>query len=63
MNKKAYMKPEMWAHTMKMVNTICAGSGPVQNVGGNADLIYGGGGSGAARSRKGVWDDDDEDVE
>ena len=59
--KKKYMKPTMMVVTLQQQSIICASD--VTSVSGNADLNYGGGGSGTARSRShggSDWDDWDE---
>ena len=57
--KKKYMKPTMMVVTLQQQSIICASD--VTSVTGNADLDYGGGGSGPARARSygGIdWDDE-----
>ena len=57
--KKKYMKPTMMVVTLQQQSIIC--SSPVSNVDSNADLNFGGGGSGPARARQhsGIdWDDE-----
>ena len=56
--KKDYMKPTTSVVFMQATSMICT-SGEVTNTESNADLNYGGGGSGAAMSREGNWDDED----
>ena len=58
MNKKSYMEPATRVMKVQMVKMI-AGS-DVTGVSGNTNLRYGGGSSGAALSRDGGWDEDDE---
>lgn len=56
--KKQYQTPAMKAVEVRMAS-LCDLS--VKELGGNADLNYGGGGSGAARGRQSdAWDDDEE---
>lgn len=58
MNKKRYQEPAMQVVSIKTSYQLLAGS--AKNVAGNANLNYGGGGSGAAYSRDGGdWDDED----
>jgi len=57
--KKKYMKPTMMVVKLQQQSIIC--SSPVSDVNGNADLDFGGGGSGPARARSygGIdWDDE-----
>ena len=57
--KKKYMKPTMMVVRLQQQGIICAS--PVSNVDSNADLNFGGGGSGPARARQhsGIdWDDE-----
>ena len=57
--KKTYLQPTMMVVRLQQQSIIC--SSPVNRVSGNADLDYGGGGSGPARARQhsGIdWDDD-----
>ena len=57
--KKTYQKPTMMVVTLQQQSIIC--SSPVRSVSGNADLGYGGGGSGPARARQHSgfdWDDE-----
>jgi len=48
--KKTYLQPTMMVVTLQQHSIIC--SSPVSNVDSNADLNYGGGGSGPARARQ-----------
>jgi len=57
--KKTYLQPTMMVVTLQQQSIICTSL--VSNVDGNADLGYGGGGSGPARARQhsGIdWDDE-----
>ena len=56
--KKNYMKPTLNVVFVQAAKMICASE--VTGVSGNASFTYGGGGSGAAMSREGDWDDDEE---
>lgn len=56
--KKTYLQPTMMVVTLQQQSIIC--SSPVSDVNSNADLDYGGGRSGPARSRSFDWDDWDE---
>jgi len=56
--KKTYLQPTMMVVTLQQQSIIC--SSPVSDVNSNADLDYGGGGSGPARSRSFDCDDWDE---
>ena len=59
MNKE-YMKPAMRVVKLQHQCHILSGS-PVNSIGGNAELDYGGGGSGSARARShGVWNDEED---
>jgi len=53
MNKKVYQEPTTKVVKLQHKSHILTAS--VNRVGGNADLDYGGGGNGEARSR-GIWD-------
>ena len=58
--KKKYMKPTMMVVTLQQQSIICT-SNDVSRVSGNADMDYGGGGSGPVRARSygGIdWDDE-----
>ena len=55
--KKNYLKPTMNVVNMQIVKMICGSD--VTNVGGNANLRYGGGSTTEAQSRGGSWDDED----
>ena len=60
--KKIYMKPDMKVVKLQHQCHILSGS-EVRGIGGNADVDFGGGGSGPARARSfgGIgWDDWDE---
>jgi len=60
MNKKAYQKPALQAVKIQQTSIICT-SNSVSSVNSNADLNYGGSGSGPARARShsGIdWDDE-----
>ena len=60
MKKKQYLKPATMVVTLQQQGIICA-SNDVSRVSGNADLDYGGGGSGPARTRSygGIdWDNE-----
>ena len=57
MNKKSYMEPAIRVMKVQMVKMI---ADSVNTVGGNAGLRYGGGDNGAALSRDGGWDEEDE---
>ena len=58
MNKKVYDKPEMKIVLLQHKYQILSGS-PVTNISNNAQLLYGSGNSGTARSRSfDDWDDD-----
>ena len=52
MNKKVYQQPTTKVVGIKTARIICTS---VNNVSSNANLDYGGGGNGGARSR-GIWD-------
>ena len=57
--KKTYLQPTMMVVRLQQQGIICAS--PVSNVDSNADLNFGGGGSGPARARQhsGIdWDDE-----
>ncbi|MBQ4391696.1 MAG: hypothetical protein II826_01140 [Prevotella sp.] len=57
--KKKYMKPTMMVVRLQQQGIICAS--PVSNVDSNADLNFGGGGSGPSRARSHGdtgWDDE-----
>ena len=57
--KKTYWQPTMMVVTLQQHSIICSSS--VSDVNSNADLDYGGGGSGPARARQhsGIdWDDE-----
>lgn len=57
MNRK-YVKPEIKLTTVQQEGFFCTSTG-VQTIQNNADVEYGGGGSGPVRSRgTSVWDDD-----
>lgn len=58
MDKKFYQQPGLQTTKVEIQNQLLAGS--VTNVNGNADMKYGGGGTGAARAGEGgdVWDDE-----
>ncbi len=58
MNKKKYLQPMLQTMKVESQNQLLAGS--VTNVNCNADMKYGGGGTGAARAGEGgdVWDDE-----
>ena len=57
MNKKEYMKPAMRVFETQHQCHILSVS-DVHSIGGNADMHYGGGGSGPARARqRDIWDD------
>ena len=54
--KKKFLKPTIQVVTLQMQGLIC--TSPLNRVGGNADMGYGGGGSGPARGRSfDDWDD------
>ena len=56
--KKTYLQPTMMVVTLQQQSIICTSD--VRSVNGNADLDYGGGGSGPARAprhRGTDWDD------
>ena len=56
--KKTYLKPTMQVVTLQQQGIICTSG--VRSVNGNADIDYGGGGSGPARAprhRGNDWDD------
>ena len=56
--KKVYVKPTMWVEEIENQDIICA-STTVTEISGNADIEYGGGGSGPARGRSfDSWGDD-----
>ena len=56
--KKNYIRPTMKVVTIQGSKIICTS---IHSVAGSADLGYGGGGNGSARSREfNDWDDDDE---
>ena len=60
MNKQAYQKPALRVVKIQQTSIICT-SNSVSSVNSNADLNYGGGGSGPARARShgGIdWDDE-----
>ena len=59
MNKKSYMEPATRVVKVQMVSMIASSAG-VNTVSGNTNLQYGGGSNGAALSRDGGWDEDDE---
>ena len=60
MNKKVYNKPEMKIVLLQHKCQILSGS-PVTGINGNANLRYGQGNSGTARSRSSEdWDDEEE---
>lgn len=57
--KKTYLKPTMMVVKLQQQGIICTSG--VRSVSGNADIDYGGGGSGPARARQhnGIdWDDE-----
>lgn len=58
MDKKFYQQPRLQTTKVEIQNQLLAGS--VTNVYCNADMKYGGGGTGAARAGDGgdVWDDE-----
>ena len=61
--KRDYVKPAMKMALMNTTAQLLSGS-TVKNVSGNANLIYGGGGSGPARARSNnVWEDSWEEEE
>ena len=60
MNKKSYIEPATRVMKVQTISMIAISRGGVSTVGGNAGLNYGGGGNGAALSRDGGWDEDDE---
>jgi len=58
--KKTYLQPTMMVVTLQQQSIICT-SNDVSRVSGNADLDYGGGGSGPARARQNSgtdWDNE-----
>ncbi len=56
---KKYQKPSIKVTVINTTGIICT-SDAVTKTDGNADIDYGGGGSGPARARQhGFWDDDD----
>ena len=58
MSKQEYMKPAMRVLEIQNQCQILSVSG-VHSIDGNADMHYGGGGSGPARARqRDIWDDD-----
>ena len=62
MEKKEYMKPAMRVVRTLQTNIICASPAmrrTTTNLTGNDAIQYGGGGSGAARSRDLGWDDEE----
>jgi hypothetical protein len=60
--KKVYVKPMMWVEEIENQDIICA-STTVTEISGNADIEYGGGGSGPARARGFFGEDEDWDEE
>ena len=62
MNKKVYNQPATRVVKTQFVSMLAqsGGGNSVNGVSGNASLHYGGGGNGAALSRDGGWDEDDE---
>ena len=61
MNKKVYNQPATHVAKTQLVHMLASGSNTVNHVTSNgANLEYGGGGNGAALSRDGGWDEDDE---
>lgn len=58
--KKNYVKPSMEEMFVNCGQLITASNEEVTNVNSNADIGYGGGSNGAAMSRQGGWDDDEE---
>ena len=59
MERKNYRKPETVVVLTTPANLICT-TNTVTNVEGPTGIKYGGGGNGAAMSRQGGWNDDDE---
>ncbi len=59
MNKKVYNQPATRVVKTQFVRML-ATSNEVNGVQSNANLNYGGGSNGAALSRDGGWDEDDE---
>ena len=59
--KKTYLQPTLMVVTLQQQSIICTSNG-VSRVSGNADLDYGGGGTGPARVKSNTvdWDDWDE---
>lgn len=60
MNKKVYNQPATRVVKTQFVSMLALSGNSVNGVSGNASLNYGGGGNGAALSRDGGWDEDDE---
>ena len=59
--KKTYLQPTMMVVRLQQQSIICSSPVTVSDVNSNADLDYGGGGSGPARARQhsGIdWDDE-----
>ena len=57
--KKSYIQPNMWLRKISLHHQLLVVSKEVTRTAGNANIDYGGGGSGPARApqQKGVWDD------
>ncbi len=60
MNKRAYHQPATRLMKTQLAVRMLATSNEVNGVQSNANLNYGGGSNGAALSRDGGWDEDDE---
>ena len=60
--KKTYQKPEIWVEELKTESPLLGTSdSKVTKTAGNAEIKYGGGGSGPARAgENSLWDDDDD---
>ena len=59
MKKKQYCIPSVKTHHIGVAHIVCASGDGVTKIGGNADINYGGGGSGPAQGRDtGGWDDE-----
>ncbi len=61
--KKTYKQPEIWVEVLTTESPLLGLSGDdkVTSIKGNTNIIYGGGGNGAARAGGSqIWDDEDD---
>ena len=59
--KKTYQRPEIWVEEIESTYQVLADSptNEIKKVDGNAELIYGGAGSGNARAgESNIWDEE-----